>query len=101
MSRIITLNGPRVALFHDEANDEEFVLENKQDVTDLMDLNKRHYNDGTRGGWGDGRVVARIPLVIWDDLVRRGIADDDVALAKWLDDPDNLAWRATPGLLSR
>ena len=37
--------------------------------------------------------VASIPLVIWRQLQRLGITNDEQALFKWLNDPDNRVFR--------
>ena len=37
--------------------------------------------------------VARIPLVIWRQLQRLGITNDEAALNRWLNDPDNSVFR--------
>jgi hypothetical protein len=45
--------------------------------------------------------VARLPLHVYFELKRKGIADDKEAFAKWLDDPANSAWRTRPGRVSK
>lgn len=83
---------------------DRLVVADEQDVQAVTDLNRAEYATYRRGTdrWGEwGDLVARIPLVVWDDLVRRRIAYDDKALLKWLDDPDNAAFRRRPGRLSR
>jgi hypothetical protein len=67
-----------------------------QDISDHMDINKALYNE-QRPGWQEGQRVASIPNVIWEDLVRRGIANDTKKLKAWLNDPDNRAFRTRPG----
>jgi hypothetical protein len=37
--------------------------------------------------------VARIPMVIWQNLQRLGITKDEAALNRWLNDPDNCVFR--------
>jgi len=41
--------------------------------------------------------VASIPLNVYYDLKRRGIADDPKAMKKWLNDPDNRVFRTREG----
>jgi hypothetical protein len=36
-------------------------------------------------------------VVIWEDLVRKGIANDTKKLKAWLNDPDNRAFRTRLG----
>lgn len=67
-----------------------------QDVEDRLSINKALQNE-PRSGWGEGRRVASIPLVIWEDLKRRGIAYDTARLKAWLNDPDNRAFRTMTG----
>mgnify|MGYP006213542651 CR=1 FL=1 len=45
----------------------------------------------------DGRVVASIPIHIYWDLKKRGIADDDEAMKRWLNDSQNRFFRTRPG----
>ena len=63
----------------------EFVVETVQDVTGIAEYNKRSYNN-TDKKWNDLNKVASIPLSVYYDLKRRGIADDPVALKKWMND---------------
>jgi hypothetical protein len=81
--------------WHSE-NDGGVVLETAQDVSDIIEANKADYNAGA-GFAGDMRHVARIPLVVYDDLMRRGIAQDPARLKAWLNDPDNRLFRSHPG----
>lgn len=76
----------------------EYVIETAQDVSTIADSNKRHYNDNT-GRWGDMQRVASIPLPVYYELKRQGIADDPKALKKWLNDRDNQVFRTRAGTL--
>ena len=76
----------------------EYVIETQQNVSSIVEANKRRYNDGTKR-WGDLNKVASIPLSVYYDLKRRGIADDPVALKKWMNDPDNRVFRTRSGNL--
>lgn len=78
---------------------DQMVLHTEQDISDTIELNRAVQNTYRRssdrhGEWGEH--VANIPPVVWEDLVRRGIAFDDKALLKWLDDKDNEAFRWHP-----
>lgn len=86
--------------FHSFAN-EEFAVESAQDVEPVIELNKeqRKASDGHFNLDGVTHV-ARIPKVVWMDLVQRGIADDEEALKKWLDRRDMRGFRTHPGRLS-
>lgn len=68
-----------------------------QDVTDLVKQNRIDEEDHKSGG--DLKFAARIPLAIWNDLQAKGIAQDPEALKKWLNDPENKAFRVWRGRL--
>lgn len=79
----------------------EFAVESAQDVEPVVELNKeqRKASDGHFNL--DGLThVARIPKVVWMDLVKKGIADDEEALKRWLDRRDIRGFRTHPGRLS-
>ena len=76
----------------------EYVIETQQDVTAIAEANKRQYND-TPDRYRDVNKVASIPLNVYYDLKRRGIADDPVAFKKWLNDRDNEVFRTRAGRL--
>jgi len=82
------------------------VIETKQDVTDIVESNRKHYNAyDERARWSDelfGNRIASIPLTVIDDLnhkgIMRGFAVVDQAKFKaWLNEPDNRAFRTRPG----
>jgi hypothetical protein len=82
--------------FHYNSDDDTFVLEKQQDAEPLLDFNKARFNDApTR--WGDGQLVASIPLHLFFELKQKGIIDDQNELKKWLNDPDNRFFRTRPG----
>jgi hypothetical protein len=91
--------------FHKGQRDgEEYYIYNEQDVTHIIEKNKHLYNSyrgawEAHGEWGDR--YAEIPSTVWGDLLRRGIAQDEKRLRKWLDDRDNLLFRCRPGSLSK
>jgi hypothetical protein len=72
------------------------VIASEQDVTEIIEANKQDIKTNT-GFKGDMKHVARIPLVIYEDLKRRGIADDPAKLKAWLNDRDNVLFRTHPG----
>lgn len=76
----------------------EYVVETKQDATKIAEANKRSYNDAP-DRWRDLNRVASIPLSVYYDLKRRGIADDPKALRKWLNDGNNKVFRTRGGTL--
>lgn len=76
----------------------EYVIETVQEVEKIANANKRAAND-TPDKWGDVNKVASIPLSVYYELKRQGIADDPAALKKWLNDPDNRVFRTRAGRL--
>lgn len=76
----------------------EYVVETVQDMTGIAEYNKRAYN-GTGKKWKDVNKVASIPLSVYYELKRQGIADDPKALRKWLNDSDNQVFRTRQGRL--
>lgn len=76
----------------------EYVIEKVQEVQAIADSNKRQYND-TPDRYGDVNKVASIPLSVYYELKRQGIADDPVAFKKWLNDSDNQVFRTREGTL--
>lgn len=87
---------------YDRATD-EFVIETVQNARDVVEDARARFNAiDERAGWrGEYHRVASIPLVVWQELEAQGIANDERALRKWLDDPDNRFFRTRPGRLSR
>ena len=76
----------------------EYVIETVQDSTKILEANKRSYND-VSGKFGNHAKVASIPLSVYYELKKQGIADDPTALKKWLNQSDNEAFRTRSGTL--
>lgn len=75
-----------------------FSLTTTQDVSKLVEENKQAYQNVTSlDRWGDGRVVARIPLSIYTQWIQDGRDKDDAFLRRWLNDPENKHFRVRPG----
>lgn len=88
--------------FHWDDDKDDFLIETVQDVEPTLEFNKAQFNEFTssRDKWGDGMTkVASIPLSVYMDLVKRGIAHDDAAMKRWLNDPDNALFRTRPGVV--
>lgn len=83
--------------WHVKANG-EYVVETQQDVSAIVEANKREYNE-TPSRYRDVNKVASIPLSVYYELKRKGIADDPKALKKWLNDRDNQVFRTRAGKL--
>ena len=83
--------------WHDN-QDGTVTIESDQDVAAIMDSNKTGRKDVDKHSkWGDMSRVASIPLTVYYDLKQKGILDDQVALRKWLNDPDNELFRTRKG----
>lgn len=77
---------------------EGFGVESVTDVTDVVEDAKANFNlYDERTGWkGDIHHVARIPSSVWFSLPKE-MRDDPAALKRWLNDPDQRAFRTRPG----
>ena len=66
----------------------------------LLAQNKALYNDSQGKRWGDGKVVASIPLPIYESLLGEAAANKDRKfIRKFLNDPDNRKFRTFEGKL--
>jgi hypothetical protein len=75
---------------------DELVVATEQDVTDLVEENKRLYNDAP-SRHGELDRVASIPITLYFDLKKKGIMDDEKKLRDWLNDNENRFFRTRPG----
>jgi len=83
--------------FHfDDAND-QFYIQTRQETQDIVDQNMREANEAKSGWTGDWHKVASIPLTTFMELQKKGITQDQAALKKWLNDPDNAYFRTKYG----
>ena len=80
------------------------VIEAVQDVSDIVERNKKEYNNNSKK-WGDDvfdNKIASIPMTVVDKLNQQGIMRgfhvlDQKAFFKWLNDPDNRFFRTKQG----
>lgn len=90
-------------LWHYNTDTDQVTIETRQGADDtynaLLDLNAASRNlTSAKTPYRDGmHHVARIPLVILEELQRKGIARDQKAMKKWLNDPDNRFFRTREG----
>lgn len=99
MSRIPFLDSPELGIrryFHWDDSNNTFLIETEQEVAPIIEANKVAYNDAP-DRWGEWTRVASIPISIYYDLKKKGIADDDAAMKRWLSDPENRFFRTRPG----
>ena len=92
-------------LFVTDDDSGDFRLITQQDHEPFMAEAQYEFNlhpSGAAQNWkGDLHKVASIPMPLWMELCRKGIAFDEMELRKWLDDSDNAPFRTKPGSLSR
>lgn len=85
-------------IFVMEDGSDEFQLITQQEIDPLLAANQAERKEkDARTPYGDMDRVASIPLNIWWELKREGIADDEKALRKWLNDPENKVFRTREG----
>lgn len=82
--------------------DGRIVHHTQQDVKEITDLAKYRYNETDGHSIPEGNYgvhVAYIPTTIYYDIIRkaRTEAERDELLRRWLNDPDNRAFRSWKG----
>lgn len=82
--------------------DDQIVLTTKQDVSEIVEANKRQVNAASRKVDQVMTHVARIPFTVIDELNKIGImrgfmVTDEKRFKGWLNNPDNRVWRTYPG----
>jgi hypothetical protein len=91
------LTGSKRYFSYDDETD-ECTIQTEHDVSNLLELNKQRYNNvDEKARWGDGQLVASIPLPLYFDLKAKGIVDDPKKFKEWLNDSDNRHFRMRPG----
>lgn len=85
-----------VTYFMDIGN--AWVVKTETPVDDLLDANREDFNASEGLRFGDGRVMARLPLnVFYDKLAEPMKQRDRKYLSKFLNDADNRAFRTFKG----
>ena len=74
--------------------DDKNIYHTQQNVQPVIDQVKV-FSDNTPGK--TFRHAAEIPMVVWNKALREGWHSDKVAWKKWLNDPDNKAFRVWKG----
>jgi hypothetical protein len=81
------------------------VIATEQDITEIIEQNKREYNASSTT-WGDGDVfsnkIASIPFTVIDELNKQKIMRgfhvvDSKRFKAWLNNPDNRFFRTKQG----
>ena len=82
----------------DSLKDDSIVIATSQDVTSIIEANKRSANAiDKHHKHGEWSKVASIPLSTYYQLKEQGIADDPVRFKRWLNDSDNKYFRTRGG----
>lgn len=103
MKKVLTKNNIRTQTAADDGEG-GLIIQTAQDVTDIVEKNKKEYNEnnGTWGGDIFDNKIASIPMTVIDDLNKKGIMRgfhvvDQKLFRKWLNDPDNRFFRTRQG----
>ena len=85
--------------WHFNPDTEETTIQTSQDVTAVIEANKRDFATiDNKANWkGEWHHVASIPETVYFQLKSEGKLDDPVYMKKWLNDPDNRFFRVRPG----
>ena len=90
-------DGVRKTLIWDTEDPNKFVIKTEQDLTEIIAgiERDREFSAGRRVK--DSEPSHRLPVIVWEDLKKRGIADDDDAFRKWLNSSEATPWRLRQG----
>lgn len=97
MKTILDHKGGVLTTFHQDGSDplDHFHVHKTQNVAPLIEANKAWAEDFDPKA--HFRPVAEIPEVLANQMMREGWFHDNKKLKKWLNDPDNRAFRIWPG----
>ena len=89
-------DGIRKTLLWDDEDPDRFVIKTEQVLDDILDGIARDRDVPQKG---DNRLAARLPVFVYEDLVKRGIAGDEDRFKAWLNGPEADPWRIYRGRL--
>jgi hypothetical protein len=100
MPKLFSVNEGSVTVAHE--TDDGVILETRQDVSHIIEANKRKFNDSDGTFKEFATHVATLPLTVIDDLNRKRVLKgfkviDDKAFKAFLNNPDNRFFRTHPG----
>ena len=100
MPKIFSEHEGRYTVAHE--SDSGIILETKQDVSSILEANKRQFNDSDVTFDDVVTHVASLPLTVVDDLNRKGVMQgfkilDQKSFRAFLNHPDNRFFRTHPG----
>lgn len=85
-------------LYHTDPHTGEAVIEKRTNIEPILADNYELRRDETpHGKDGLGRLEARVPPIIYWDLVKKGITRNQRELKRWLNDPANKVFRTSTG----
>ena len=86
-------------MWHYDAEKDEATIETIIDATQIVADNKDRFNSfDEKANWkGDMHHVASIPMALFYQMKAEGKLDDQAYMKRWLNDPDNRAFRTRPG----
>jgi hypothetical protein len=86
-------------MWHYDAEKDEATIETIIDATQIVTDNKERFNSfDEKANWkGDMHHVASIPMALFYQMKAEGKLDDEAYMKRWLNDPDNRAFRTRPG----
>ena len=90
-------NGVVRTILTDDATPDVFHVHHRQDVDPILDSIARDRE--TMANTGVNKLTHRIPTVIYEELQRAGIADDEQLFKAWLNSSDADPWRIWKGRL--
>ena len=76
--------------------DDKIVYHTQQNVEPVLE-HVKHIKDTTVKQGMDMRHVAEVPMVIYQKAMREGWSNDEKAWKRWLNNPDNKAFRTWEG----
>ena len=92
----------KVFHYDDSVDNRNFAIETIQDAAPIIEANQAELNS-TNAKIGSGKEdfvkVASIPMNIYMELRKKGIAQDPAAMKRWLNDPDNRFFRTRHGVV--
>ena len=86
-------------MWHYDAEKDEATIETIIDATQIVSDNKDRFNSfDEKANWkGDMHHVASIPMALFYQMKAEGKLEDQAYMKRWLNDPDNRAFRTRPG----
>ena len=86
-------------MWHYDAEKDEATIETIIDATQIVSDNKDRFNSfDEKANWkGDMHHIASIPMALFYQMKAEGKLEDQAYMKRWLNDPDNRAFRTRPG----